>query len=93
MRELGVEIDEVDFARKGLDVATVRAILARAGSVAAVLNARHATAKAHGWKETPPSVATFAAAVAKEPNLMRRPILVAGDRLIVGFDEAEYRRL
>ena len=33
-----------------------------AGSVAEVLNTRHATAKANGWKETAPSKSVFVAA-------------------------------
>ncbi len=93
MRKLEVEMDEVDYAKRGLDEATVRALVAKAGSVAAVLNARHATVKAKGWVAKPPDLATFAKAVAKEPNVLKRPILVVNDRVIVGFDEAAYRKL
>ncbi len=93
MRKHGVEMDEVDYSKKGLDEATVRAIVERAGSVAAVINTRHAVAKEKGWVAEPPDVATFAKAVAKEPNLLRRPIVVAGRRTIVGFDEAAYAKL
>jgi arsenate reductase-like glutaredoxin family protein len=93
LRKRGVEMDEVDYARKGLDEATVRAIVAAAGSVAAVLNTRHATAKESGWVAAPPDVATFAKAVAQEPDLLRRPILVVGKSAIVGFDEAAYAKL
>jgi arsenate reductase-like glutaredoxin family protein len=38
-------------------------------------------------------VATFAKAVVKEVNLLRRPILLVGKRAIVGFDEAAYAKL
>lgn len=93
MRKHEVEMEEVDYAKKALDEATVRAIVDKAGGVAAVLNTRHAVAKEKGWASEPPDVATFAKAVAKEPNLLRRPILVAGRRAIVGFDEAAYAKL
>jgi arsenate reductase-like glutaredoxin family protein len=93
LRKRGVELEEIDYAKKGLDEATVRAIVAKAGSVAAVLNTRHATAKARGWIDQPPDGATFAKAAAAEPNLLRRPIVVVGDKLIIGFDEAAYRKL
>jgi arsenate reductase-like glutaredoxin family protein len=86
-------MDEVDYARKGLDEATVRALVDAAGGVAAVLNTRHATVKEKGWGASPPDVAAFAKAVAKEPNLLRRPILLVGKRAIVGFDEAAYAKL
>jgi len=93
LRKRGVEIDEIDYAKKRLDEATVRTLVAKAGSVAAVLNTRHATAKAKGWIDKPPDVATFAKAVAAEVNLLKRPIVIAGDRAIVGFDEAAYKKL
>lgn len=86
-------IDQIDYARKGLDEATVLRIVAAAGSVAAVLNTRHETAKARRWKDAPPSPEAFAKAVAAEPNLLRRPILLLGRRAIVGFDREAYAAL
>jgi arsenate reductase (glutaredoxin) len=87
------ELQEINYAKTGLDEATVKAIVAAAGSVAAVLNTRHATAKAKGWGDRPPTAADFARAVAAEPNLLRRPIVIAGDRVIVGFDPEAYASL
>ena len=52
-----------------------------------------AIAKEKGWVDSPPDAATFAKAVAKEPNLLRRPILVVGKTLIVGFDKPAYAKL
>lgn len=86
-------VEAIDYARKGLDAATVTRIVEAAGSVAAVLNTRHETAKARGWKEKPPSTREFAAAVAAEPNLLRRPILIRGKKVIVGFDRDAYAAL
>jgi arsenate reductase-like glutaredoxin family protein len=31
--------------------------------------------------------------MAKEPNLIRRPLLIRGHQIIFGFDEAAYRNL
>lgn len=93
MREQQVEVEEINYANKPLDEATIAGIVAAAGSVAAVLNARHEIAKAKGWGERAPSAADFARAAAKEPNLLRRPILVAGKKVIVGFDREEYAKL
>jgi arsenate reductase-like glutaredoxin family protein len=93
LRKNEVEMDEVDYAKKALDEATVRAIVDAAGGVAAVLNTRHAMAKEKGWVAQAPDVAIFARAVAKEPNLLRRPILIVGRRAVVGFDEAAYGKL
>lgn len=58
-----------------------------------MVNTRHAVAKERGWKDTPPAVATFVAAVLEEPNLLRRPILIRGKKLVVGKDDAAIRAL
>lgn len=93
MRNAGHELTEVNYAKDKLDEATVRDLVKRAGSVAAVLNTRNAVVKEKGWNESPPDVATFAKAVSADPNLIKRPILVAGNTFIVGFDKAAYAKL
>jgi arsenate reductase-like glutaredoxin family protein len=71
----------------------VRRLVDLAGGVAAVLNTRHAVVKARGWKDDPPDADAFVAAVVEEPNLLRRPILVRGNQVVVGKDEAAIRAL
>ena len=89
----GLELDEINYAKAGLTEATVKAIVAAAGGVAAVLNTRHATAKDKGWVDKPPSVAEFAKAVVADVNLLRRPIVIHGSKVVVGFDAAAYGKL
>ncbi len=94
MRDNGVEVEEIDYAKTGLTAATVEEIVAKAGSVAAVLNTRHATAKEKGWIAKPPPASVFAKAVAEDVNLLRRPILIDGERVvIIGFDKPAYDAL
>ena len=93
MRNAGHELTEINYAKDKLDEDTVRDLVKRAGSVAAVLNARNAVVKEKGWNQSPPDVATFAKAVAADPNLIKRPILVAGKDIIIGFDKAAYAKL
>lgn len=93
MRSAGLEIEEVDYGKTGLTAETVEALVARAGSVSAVLNTRHAIAKEKGWVDKPPSPAVFAAAVVKDVNLLRRPILIDGKQMIIGFDREKYAKL
>ena len=93
MRNSGLEIEEVDYGKTGLTADVVEALVAKAGSVAAVLNTRHATAKEKGWIDKPPSPAVFAAAVVKDVNLIRRPILIDGKSIIIGFDRERYAKL
>jgi arsenate reductase-like glutaredoxin family protein len=93
LRNAGHELTEVNYAKDKLDEATVRDLVKKAGSVAAVLNTRNAVVKEKGWNESPPDVSTFAKAVVADPNLIKRPILVAGNTMIVGFDKAAYAKL
>jgi arsenate reductase (glutaredoxin) len=93
LRDKQVEMDEVNYAKAPLTEAVVKDIVAKAGGVAAVLNTRHAVAKEQGWADKPPSAAAFAKAVVKDVNLLKRPILVDGDEVIVGFDKARYDAL
>lgn len=93
MRNSSIEVEEVNYAKSGLTEATVRDIVAKAGSVAAVLNTRHAIAKEKGWVAAPPSAEVFAKAVVADVNLLRRPILIDGKRVIVGFDREAYQGL
>jgi arsenate reductase-like glutaredoxin family protein len=93
LRARGLEAREVNYAKAALAPEVVEAIVMAAGSVTAVLNGRHAIAKEKGWAATPPSAGEFARAVEKEPNLLRRPILLVGGKAIVGFDREAYARL
>ena len=89
----GDSLTERNYAKQPLTRAEVNAILKAAGSVQEVLNTRHATAKANGWKEKAPAKSVFAAAVLEEPNLIRRPITLHGGRAVVGRDEEAIRAL
>jgi arsenate reductase-like glutaredoxin family protein len=86
-------MDEVNYAKAPLAEATIKQLVTKAGGVAAVLNTRHAIAKTRGWADKPPSVAEFAKAAAKDVNLLRRPLLDLGGKVIVGFDKPAYAKL
>jgi arsenate reductase len=93
VRELDPSVTERNYAKDPLTKTELRSILKAAGGVAAVLNTRHATAKANGWKEKAPTQAAYIEAVREEPNLIRRPILVSGDEAVVGRNEEGIRAL
>ncbi len=91
--ELQPAIEQRNYAKEPLTETEVLALVKAAGSVAAVLNARHAIAKEKGWKEHPPGVAEYAKAVASENNLIRRPITVRNGKAVVGFVRDELQSL
>lgn len=57
------------------------------------LNPRNEVYRKENMKEEPPSRKEAIRLMAKEPNLIRRPVIVAGGRVVVGFDEDGIARL
>jgi arsenate reductase-like glutaredoxin family protein len=52
------------------------------------LNPRNEQYRALNMKEKPPSAAEAIRLMAKNPNLIRRPLVVRGRKMVAGFDEA-----
>lgn len=57
------------------------------------LNPRNELYRRKHMKENPPSRGEAIRMMAREPNLIRRPVIVAGGRVVVGFDENGIARL
>jgi arsenate reductase-like glutaredoxin family protein len=57
------------------------------------LNAKNELYRKLRWKEKPPSRAEALKWMAKEPNLIRRPIVIRGNRMILGYDEKALKDL
>ena len=57
------------------------------------LNSRNPLYRRKNMKKKPPSRAQAIRMMAKEPNLIRRPVIVAGGRVVIGFDEDGIARL
>jgi arsenate reductase len=57
------------------------------------LNTRNELYRTRKMKDHPPSRAEAIELMAKEPNLIRRPLVIWGSRMVLGFDEAAYRKL
>jgi Spx/MgsR family transcriptional regulator len=57
------------------------------------LSARNELYRSRNMAEHPPTRQEALKLMAKEPNLIRRPLLISGSQIIIGFDEAAYRKL
>jgi Spx/MgsR family transcriptional regulator len=51
------------------------------------LNTRNELYRAKNMKENPPSRAEAIRMMAETPNLIRRPVIIAGGRIVLGFDQ------
>lgn len=56
------------------------------------LNTRNELYRERNMKESPPSRAEAIALMAKNPNLIKRPILVKGKQIVLGFNPEEMRK-
>ena len=56
------------------------------------LNPRNDLYRERGMRENPPSREEAVQLMAANPNLIKRPILVKGNRMLLGFDEEEWGR-
>ena len=54
------------------------------------LNTRNEVYKARNMKEKPPSRAETIKLMAEYPNLIKRPILIKGGKIALGFDEKKF---
>ena len=57
------------------------------------LNTRNELYRERNMAETPPTRSEAIKLISQYPNLIRRPLLVRGSQIIIGFDEAAYRIL
>jgi Spx/MgsR family transcriptional regulator len=57
------------------------------------LNFRNELYREKNMKEKPPSRAEAIKLMAKVPNLIRRPVVIRGDQIVLGFDEEAFKKL
>ena len=57
------------------------------------LNTRNEMYRTREMKEHPPSRAEAIKLMAKEPNLIRRPVVIRGSQIVLGLDEEAYQKL
>jgi arsenate reductase (glutaredoxin) len=90
--ELGIEFTSRDLDKARLSESELEQLIGKR-DYKDFLNTRNELYRARNMAEHPPSRAEALKMMAKEPNLIRRPVLVNGARIIIGFDEAAYRKL
>ena len=57
------------------------------------LNSRNELYRERNMKEHPPSRAEALRLMSEHPNLVKRPILVKGKQVVLGFDQEEMAKL
>ena len=87
-----VELEERDLAKDPLTADELDALIGKRNHLD-FLNARNELYRKLRMKENPPSRAQALKWMSKEPNLIRRPIVVRGGEIALGFDETALAKL
>jgi arsenate reductase-like glutaredoxin family protein len=90
--ELKVELDERDYAKEPLDAAELKALFA-GRDPRDFLNPKSPAYKAMGLRDKNLTATEALALMAREPNLIKRPLIVAGGEIVAGFDRERLRAL
>jgi arsenate reductase (glutaredoxin) len=90
--ELRVELDERDYAKQPLSSAELKVLFA-GREPRDFLNPKSPAFKAMGLKDKKLTAAAALALMAKEPNLIKRPLTVVGSEVVAGFDRERLRAL
>ncbi len=89
---MGVELDSRDLDKERLTEAELEGLIGDR-DYKQFLNTRNELYRTKKMKEHPPSRAEAIKLMAKEPNLIRRPLVLRCSQIVVGFDEEQYRKI
>ena len=90
MLEEGAELELRDLNTERLTEAELDALIG-AQDYRKFLNTRNEMYRERKMGENPPSRAEAIRLMSREPNLIRRPVVIAGGRIVLGYDEEALR--
>jgi len=89
---LGLKFDSRDLDKEPLSEAELDQLIG-AHDYKEFLNPRNELYRKRGMAQKLPARPDVLKLMSRNPNLIRRPLLVRGSQIIIGFDEAAYRNL
>lgn len=92
MQEEGVELEFRDLNKERLTAKELDRLIGER-DYREFLNPRNELYRERNMKEKPPSRAEALKLMAAEPNLIRRPVVIAENQIILGYDEPKLKAL
>jgi len=89
---LGAELDSRDLDKERLSETELDELIGER-DYQEFLNPRNELYRARNMKENPPSRDEAIRRMACEPNLIRRPLVIRGTKMVLGLDEEAYKNL
>jgi arsenate reductase (glutaredoxin) len=90
--EHGVELESRDLDKERLSEAELEKLIGER-DYEQFLNTRNELYRTRNMKGNPPSRGEAIKLMAKEPNLIRRPIVIKGTQIVLGYDEDAFKKL
>jgi arsenate reductase-like glutaredoxin family protein len=90
--ELAVQLDERDYAKEPLSLAELKELF-KGRDPREYINPKSPAFKTMGLKDKALSTDQALKLMAEEPNLIKRPLIIAGKKLIAGFDRDHLREM
>ena len=91
LREKGAGFEEIDLNR-GLSVEDLDKLIGKR-DYRLFLNSRNELYRERGMQDNPPPRAEALKLMSENPNLIKRPIVVEGHQIVLGFDEDALSKL
>jgi len=88
----GAELESRDLDKDRLSEAELDELIGKR-DYKQFLNQRNELYRTKNMKEKPPSRAQAIKLMAKTPNLIRRPVVIRGDLIVLGYDEEAFKKL
>lgn len=86
MEKLGYKLNYRDLIKERLSASELQKLIGRHDHED-FLNPRSEIFREKNMKDNPPSRREAIRLMAKNPDLIRRPVIVAGGRVVIGYDE------
>ena len=91
MLELGADIESRDLDKAPLSVAELESLIGER-DYRTFLNTRNELYREKNMAEKPPSRSDAIKLMSKNPNLIKRPMLLRGGKILLGFDAEAYKK-
>lgn len=92
MQKKGVALEMRDIGKERLTAAELDELIGER-DYKLFLNFRNELYRERNMKEKPPSRAEAIKMMAAEPNLIRRPLVIRGSKVVFGYDEDALKKL
>jgi arsenate reductase len=92
LQDNNVTLDTRDFFKDPLTVSELKQLIG-SRPITDFISTRAKSYKESGWLEKPPTKAAAIAGMIKDPTLLKRPILIAGNTMLIGFSQSAYEEI